>query len=71
MEKSRNASNHKAEFSYSWDPNTGNISLIDDSAEQEYNVSTPVISGPIISNSVVHSDDALLTDDDDDEEVEF
>lgn len=71
MEKSRNAANHKAEFSYSWDPNTGNMSLIDDSAEQEYNVSTPVISGPIISNSVVHSDDALLTDDDDDEEVEF
>lgn len=71
MEKSRNASNHKAEFSYSWDPNTGNMSLIDDDAEQEYNPSTPVISGPIISNSVVHSDDALLTDDDDDEEVEF
>ena len=71
MEKSRNASNHKAEFSYSWDPNTGNMSLIDDDAEQEYNPSTPVISRPIISNSVVHSDDALLTDDDDDEEVEF
>lgn len=71
MEKSRNASNHKAEFSYSWDPNTGNMSLIDDDAEQEYNPSTPVISGPIISNSVVHSDDVLLTDDDDDEEVEF
>lgn len=72
MEKSRNAANQKKEFSYSWDPNTGSMSLIDDeSGDNIPDTSQVSVSGPIISNSIIHTDDAILEDDEDDEEVEF
>lgn len=72
MEKSRNAANHKTEFSYSWDPNTGSMSLVEDSDSDVADISdTPTISTPIITSSSIHSDDSLLEDDEDDEDIEF
>lgn len=76
LEKSRNAANQKPVFSYSWDPNTGTMSLVDDADEGSEPSSpatygTPVV-GPVVT-SKIHVDDDILDDDDDfdDDTVEF
>lgn len=72
MEKSRNAANQKPEFSYSWDPNTGSMSLIDDAQDDPIsNVMSPVVHTSITTK--IHDSDRFIDydEDDDDENVEF
>ena len=71
MEKSRNAANQKPVFSYSWDPNTGTMSLADDQSDSmDINFSTPTVDLNFGS-----SDDQVFYPDSydelDDEDVEF
>ena len=72
MEKSRNAANTRAVFSYKWDPNNGEMSLLDDTPGDS--ISNAVSTTPIVSTTKIHIDDDndLIDDDDDFEgEVQF
>ena len=83
MEKSRNAANQKPEFSYSWDPNTGNISLIADnsssrniSSNQNDTKSSEFKNSTITSFIKMNNPDvedliSEVDDEDDDEDVQF
>lgn len=66
MEKSRNAANQKPVFSYSWDPNTGNMQLIDDVDSSE-NIQYQVTQDTF-NNSTINSEYELDSGDDD---IEF
>lgn len=61
LEKSRNAANQKPVFSYSWDPNTGKMSLVSDEDDFDPVVGTPQV-GPIITTTKIHSDTDIEPD---------
>ena len=75
LEKSRNASNQKPVLSYSWDPNTGELHLVEndlnDSVAQS--ISPNPVGTPIVMTTKVHvdEDDALIDDDDFEVGVQF
>lgn len=73
LEKSRNASNQKPCFSYSWDINTGNMRYIPDGSGESEGV-TPIINPGFATNGItnqpVESQPQSIFDDDDDD-VEF
>lgn len=74
LEKSRNAANQKPSFSYSWDPNTGKMSLV--SEESKDNPAPSASQSPMVTPTItthIHNDDSLLDDNDfdDDDNVEF
>lgn len=71
MEKSRNAANQKPVFSYSWDPNTGKMSLVDDAADDPISGSISPAVTPTITSKVTRSADMVNYDDLDDDDVEF
>ena len=73
LEKSRNAANQKPVFSYSWDPNTGNMQILQDGDSPDYDTSSQPSMISFSNYSGVDSATAnLLADmDDEDEEVEF
>lgn len=77
LEKSRTAANTRPVFSYSWDPNTGNMEYVENVEES---VNTPVptsTSVPTVSSTIsigntsntIDGFDSL--DDDDDDDIEF
>lgn len=70
LEKSRNASNQKPMFSYSWDPNLGKMSII---ANDDNDMPAPINATPVINSldGYQNPDDFLDYDDVDDEGVEF
>lgn len=67
MEKSRNAANQKPVFSYSWDPNTGNMHLIDDIGDT---IDTGYISVPLTFDNM-HPELPFDSNEEEDEDVEF
>lgn len=70
LEKSRNASNQKPEFSYSWDVDTGNMQFLPNAENSNTGTITPVINpGLNTAQSVAQTDDIVLDDGEDD--VEF
>lgn len=74
MEKSRNAANQKPVFSYSWDPNTGKMSLVTDEADDPISSAISPTSAPIITTKIHREEDLDLiddSDDDDDGNIEF
>lgn len=73
LEKSRNSANQKPIFSYSWDPNTGKMSLISNESEDKLTSAISNSSSIPIISTVMHNDDELLKefDTDDDDDIEF
>ena len=78
LEKSRTAANTRPVFSYSWDPNTGNMEYVENVEEASLN-SVPTSSAPssVVSSTIsigssnVDIDDFDGLYDDDDDNVEF
>lgn len=72
LEKSRNAANQKPTFSYSWDPNTGSMSLIDDDQDNPVSADMSPVVNPQVATKI-HKDDSFIDyeEDDEDEGVEF
>lgn len=72
LEKSRNAANQKPVFSYSWDPNTGKMSLVSDEGESftSDSTSSPIVK-PSVTTKLTRSEDMVDFDDIDDENIEF
>lgn len=77
LEKSRTAANTRPVFSYSWDPNTGNMEYVEN-VEESVNTSVPTsTSVPTVSSTIsigntsntIDGFDSL--DDDDDDDIEF
>ena len=72
LEKSRNAANQKPMFSYSWDPNTGTMSLAaSEDSNPISNISTPMVApsfGGVLNNPDTMD---MLDDSDVDEDIEF
>ncbi len=72
LEKSRNASNQKPIFSYSWDPNTGKMSLVTDSTDAPQSSVTSPMMTPVVTTKIHRDeDDDLIEDDDYDDNIEF
>ena len=73
LEKSRNSANQKPIFSYSWDPNTGKMSLISNESEDKLTAAISNNSSIPIISTVMHNDDEILQefDTDDDDDIEF
>lgn len=71
MEKSRNAANNRAVFSYKWDPNNGEMSLLDDVSNDA--VSNSISSTPIVTTTKIHvdNDNDLIDDNDFEVGVQF
>lgn len=78
LEKSRTAANTRPVFSYSWDPNTGNMEYVEN-VEESSNTSLPAsTSVPTVSSTIslgntsnTIDDFDSLDDDDDDDDIEF
>lgn len=77
LEKSRTAANTRPVFSYSWDPNTGNMEYVEN-VEESANTpvptptSVPTVSSTIsIGNTSNTIDGFDSLDDDDDDDIEF
>lgn len=77
LEKSRTAANTRPVFSYSWDPNTGNMEYVEN-VEESANTPVPTsTSAPTVSSTIsigntsntIDGFDSL--DDDDDDDIEF
>lgn len=77
LEKSRTAANTRPVFSYSWDPNTGNMEYVENVEESANtplpaSTSVPTVSSTIsIGNTSNTIDDFDSLDDDDDDDIEF
>ncbi|MCM1226130.1 MAG: AAA family ATPase [Clostridium sp.] len=69
LEKSRNASNQKPEFSYSWDVDTGNMQFLPN-AENSGSTVTPVINPGLDTEKTVSQTNDIVLDDTEDD-VEF
>lgn len=71
LEKSRTAANTRPVFSYSWDPNTGNMEYVEN-VEESANTLVPTVSSTIsIGNTSNTIDGFDSLDDDDDDDIEF
>ena len=71
LEKSRTAANTRPVFSYSWDPNTGNMEYVEN-VEESVNTPVPTVSSTIsIGNTSNTIDGFDSLDDDDDDDIEF
>ena len=77
LEKSRTAANTRPVFSYSWDPNTGNMEYVENVEESANtpvptSTSVPTVSSTIsIGNTSNTIDGFDSLDDDDDDDIEF
>lgn len=76
LEKSRTANNSKPVIAYSWDINTGRITLVPNSDDIQGDAIDAVLASPTVETrfkAKPHNDSSLLEDDEDDdgEEVEF
>lgn len=75
MEKARNANNQKPVFSYSWDPNTGNVQYLSEGdsgvAEQTGGLAPAVNIQNVLGKSQNLSSASIDDDTFDDDEVEF
>ena len=67
MEKSRNAANNRSVFSYRWDPNNGEMSLLDDTTNDSISNSISPNVTPVVVTTKIHKDDDNDLIDDDDE----
>lgn len=77
LEKSRTAANTRPVFSYSWDPNTGNMEYVEN-VEESVNTpvptstSVPTVSSTIFIGNTSNTIDGFDSlDDDDDDDIEF
>lgn len=73
LEKSRNAKNEKPVYSYSWDPNTGNMQAIPSDSLEDNTSSTSMNlnTGPILNNVQMPDTSGINMEDLEDEDVEF
>lgn len=77
LEKSRTAANTRPVFSYSWDPNTGNMEYVENVEESANTLVPTSTSAPTVSSTIsigntsntIDGFDSL--DDDDDDDIEF
>lgn len=67
MEKSRNAANNRSVFLYRWDPNNGEMSLLDDTTSDSISNSISPNVTPVVVTTKIHKDDDNDLIDDDDE----
>lgn len=67
MEKSRNAANNRSVFSYRWDPNNGEMSLLDDTTSDSISNSISPNVTPVVVTTKIHRDDDNDLIDDDEE----
>lgn len=77
LEKSRTAANTRPVFSYSWDPNTGNMEYVENVEESANtpvptSTSVPTVSSTIFIGNTSNTIDGFDSlDDDDDDDIEF
>lgn len=77
LEKSRTAANTRPVFSYSWDPNTGNMEYVENVEESANtpvptSTSVPTVSSTISVGNTSNTIDGFDSlDDDDDDDIEF
>lgn len=77
LEKSRTAANTRPVFSYSWDPNTGNMEYVENVEESANtpvptSTSVPTVSSTIYIGNTSNTIDGFDSlDDDDDDDIEF
>lgn len=77
LEKSRTAANTRPVFSYSWDPNTGNMEYVENVEESANtpvptSTSVPTVSSTISIRNTSNTIDGFDSlDDDDDDDIEF
>lgn len=77
LEKSRTAANTRPVFSYSWDPNTGNMEYVEN-VEESANTPVPTSTSVLTVSSTISIGNTSNTidgfdslDDDDDDDIEF